>query len=199
MSDWTPTTEVIRHALAFPRERLGEPRPIKPEAFDRWLEQVKSEAWEEGKRAGLRQSDTANQPVQGARSMSENTTWRDIVQAVSRLESNRDSKDGRKDERERAKTLRDPDRLAEIQLLQEALRRKNEKYRRLRAQYKRLKDSKRPRTRAYIERIGGDGLPWDEYVWEATIMRGPRWHDSDTFSTYADALAWALEQLKEEQ
>ena len=48
MSDYTPTTEVIRHALAFPRERLGEPRPIKPEAFDRWLEQVKAEAWGKG-------------------------------------------------------------------------------------------------------------------------------------------------------
>lgn len=48
MSDYTPTTEVIRHALAFPRERLGEPRPIKAEAFDRWLEQVKAYAWEEG-------------------------------------------------------------------------------------------------------------------------------------------------------
>ena len=47
MSEYTPTTEVIRHALAFPRERLGEPRPIKPEAFDRWLEQVKAEVWDE--------------------------------------------------------------------------------------------------------------------------------------------------------
>ena len=44
MSDYTPTTEVIRDAVAFPRERLGEPRTIKPEAFDRWLEQVKAEA-----------------------------------------------------------------------------------------------------------------------------------------------------------
>ena len=52
MSDYTPTTEVIRHAAIFPRERLGEPRPIKPEAFDRWLEQVKAEAWEEGHHAG---------------------------------------------------------------------------------------------------------------------------------------------------
>ena len=46
MSDWTPTTEVIRHAVTYRRERLGEPRPIKPEAFDRWLEQVKAEAWD---------------------------------------------------------------------------------------------------------------------------------------------------------
>ena len=51
MSNYTPPTEVIRHAVTFPRERLGEPRPIKVEAFDRWLEQVKSEAREEGKRA----------------------------------------------------------------------------------------------------------------------------------------------------
>lgn len=136
--------------------------------------------------------------------MSENTAWRDIVQAVYRLESDlasykRGYKDGRKDALEHAKSLRDPDRLAEIQLLQEALRRKNEKYRRLRAQYKRLKDLKRPRTRAYIERVGGPGRLWDEYWWEATIMRGPRWHNSEAFSTHARALAWALEQLKEEQ
>ena len=52
MSDYTPTTEVIRDAVSFPRERLGEPRPIKPEAFHRWLEQVKAEAWEEGQNAG---------------------------------------------------------------------------------------------------------------------------------------------------
>ena len=56
-SDYTPTTEVVRHAVTFPRERLGEPRPIKPEAFDRWLSRVRFEAWEEGRRAGLRQSD----------------------------------------------------------------------------------------------------------------------------------------------
>ena len=56
MSDWTPITEVIRDAVAFPRERLGEPRPIKPEAFDRWLartlREAKAEAWEEGHNAG---------------------------------------------------------------------------------------------------------------------------------------------------
>ena len=70
MSDYTPTTEVIRHALAFPRERLGEPRPIKPEAFDRWLKQVKVEAWEEGHEAaamrvpeGVWHDVTAPRPV----------------------------------------------------------------------------------------------------------------------------------------
>ena len=51
MSDYTPPTEVIRLAAIFPRERLGEPRTIKPEAFDRWLEQVKAEAWDEGHEA----------------------------------------------------------------------------------------------------------------------------------------------------
>ena len=53
MSDRTPTTDVIRDACTFPRERLGEPRPIKPEAFDRWLTQQRAEAWDEGHRDGL--------------------------------------------------------------------------------------------------------------------------------------------------
>lgn len=53
MTDYTPTTEVIRQAVSFPRERLGEPRPIKPEAFYRWLEQVKAEARHEGFVEGL--------------------------------------------------------------------------------------------------------------------------------------------------
>lgn len=48
MSDYKPTTEVIRHAVSYPRERLGEPLPIKPEAFDRWLNAIKAEAWQEG-------------------------------------------------------------------------------------------------------------------------------------------------------
>ena len=51
MSDWTPTTQQVREQ--FTRE---EPPPIdtvaeKSQAFDRWLEQVKAEAREEGKRA----------------------------------------------------------------------------------------------------------------------------------------------------
>ena len=68
MSDYTPTTEVIRHAVSFPRERLGEPRPIKPEAFDRWLEQVKAEAWDQGYTSGMsnamrRMSDEPKAPL----------------------------------------------------------------------------------------------------------------------------------------
>ena len=68
MSDYTPTTEVIRHAVTFPRERLGEPRPIKPKAFDRWLEQVRAEAWDEGYTSGRsnamrRMSDEPKAPL----------------------------------------------------------------------------------------------------------------------------------------
>ena len=55
MIDYTLPTEIIGHAVTFPRERLGELRPIKPEAFDRWLDQTlrdaKAEAWEEGHEA----------------------------------------------------------------------------------------------------------------------------------------------------
>ncbi|MDZ5076758.1 hypothetical protein [Nesterenkonia sp. HG001] len=55
MSEHTPTTEVVKHAACFPRERLGEPRPIDRNAFDRWLAGVvrdaKAEAWDKGYRA----------------------------------------------------------------------------------------------------------------------------------------------------
>ena len=37
------TTEVVRDAVAFPRTRLGEPRTIKTEDFDRWLDAIKRE------------------------------------------------------------------------------------------------------------------------------------------------------------
>lgn len=57
MSDYTPTTQEVRTsygaAVTFPTMSLPERR----RAFDRWLEQVKAGAWDEGKRAGLRQSD----------------------------------------------------------------------------------------------------------------------------------------------
>lgn len=47
MSDYTPTMEVVRDALTFPRERLGEPRPISSEAFDRFIAKVKADALRE--------------------------------------------------------------------------------------------------------------------------------------------------------
>ena len=35
--DYTPTTDVVRDAVTFPRRRLGEPRDMTEAAFDRWL------------------------------------------------------------------------------------------------------------------------------------------------------------------
>lgn len=40
----TPTTEVIKDAVTFPRERLGEPLDISPERFEAWLAGVKRDA-----------------------------------------------------------------------------------------------------------------------------------------------------------
>ena len=39
-----PTTDVIREAVTFPRNRLGEPLSITPERFDAWLAQVRRDA-----------------------------------------------------------------------------------------------------------------------------------------------------------
>lgn len=48
MSDYRPTTQEVRTsygaAVTFPTMSLPERR----RAFDRWLEQVKAEAWDEG-------------------------------------------------------------------------------------------------------------------------------------------------------
>lgn len=81
-------------------------------------------------------------------------------------------------------------RRAEVQQLHETVRRRGRTIRRL---------NSRRRAHAYINRIGGAGRLLDEYEWEATIMRGARWYDAEQFPTHAEALAWALEQLKEEQ
>ena len=133
--------------------------------------------------------------------MSDNPAWNDIIQAVYRLESELDRyehgyKAGRKAALEEAKTLRDPHRLAEIQHLQEALRKKNEKYRRLRAQYKQLKDVKRPRARAHIcMKLAFTPVP--QWVWVAHIRAGARHADERSFPTHDQALEWALARLKE--
>lgn len=39
-----PTTEVIKDAVTYPRERLGEPLDISPERFEAWLAQVRRDA-----------------------------------------------------------------------------------------------------------------------------------------------------------
>lgn len=40
----TPTTEVIRDAVTFPRDRLGEPLDISGDRFDAWLAQAERDA-----------------------------------------------------------------------------------------------------------------------------------------------------------
>lgn len=59
MSDYRPTTQEVRTsygaAVTFPTMSLPERR----RAFDRWLEQVKAEAWEEGYRQGIEDERTA--------------------------------------------------------------------------------------------------------------------------------------------
>ena len=52
--EYTPTDEVIKQAACFPKPtRLGEPYPIDPDDYDRWLAvhdtQIRADAWEEGR------------------------------------------------------------------------------------------------------------------------------------------------------
>ena len=46
---YVPTVEIVRDAVSFPRERLGEPRPISREAFERFIAHVKTDALREAK------------------------------------------------------------------------------------------------------------------------------------------------------
>ena len=48
LADATPTTETIKDAVTFPRDRLGEPLDISGERFDAWLREVKRRAYDEG-------------------------------------------------------------------------------------------------------------------------------------------------------
>ena len=50
----TPTTEVVKDAACFPRDRLGEPRGIDTDAFDRWLATVEAAAEQRGAVKALR-------------------------------------------------------------------------------------------------------------------------------------------------
>lgn len=45
MSDWTPSMDEVRTAY---KAGGGYRWPERGEQFDRWLEQVKAEAWDEG-------------------------------------------------------------------------------------------------------------------------------------------------------
>ena len=42
-----PTTEVIKDAVTFPRDRLGEPLSISDERFEAWLRSVRRDAADE--------------------------------------------------------------------------------------------------------------------------------------------------------
>ena len=44
LANATPTTDVIRDAVTFPRDRLGEPLDISPERFEAWLARVRRDA-----------------------------------------------------------------------------------------------------------------------------------------------------------
>ena len=51
--EYTPTDEVIKDAACFPKPtRLGEPYPIDPDDYDRWLAthdaELQADAWDEG-------------------------------------------------------------------------------------------------------------------------------------------------------
>ena len=55
--EYTPTDEVIKDAACFPKPtRLGEPYPIDPSDYDRWLAahdaQIRAEVWDEGHTRG---------------------------------------------------------------------------------------------------------------------------------------------------
>ena len=66
MSDYTPTTEEVRHAILYVVERLeyqGHPLPGGVEGFDRWLTSVKAEAWDEGWDDGLNDSQSPERVV----------------------------------------------------------------------------------------------------------------------------------------
>lgn len=44
LADTIPTTEVIKDAVTYPRDRLGEPLDISGDRFDSWLARVRREA-----------------------------------------------------------------------------------------------------------------------------------------------------------
>ena len=75
MSDWTPTTEQVRNGYRYDPEddyynplQAGANAERNARDFDRWLEQVKAEAWDEGYTSGRsnamrRMSDEPKAPL----------------------------------------------------------------------------------------------------------------------------------------
>lgn len=43
-SNWTPSYEVVKDAVTYPRDRLGEPLDMTKEQFDRFLNHERAEA-----------------------------------------------------------------------------------------------------------------------------------------------------------
>lgn len=54
MNDWMPTTEEVRERFidGFPIDTWAVARDSVGQDFDRWMRQVKAEAWDEGYRHG---------------------------------------------------------------------------------------------------------------------------------------------------
>ena len=68
-----PTTEVIKAAVTFPRDRLGEPLSIPADRFDAWLDQVRRDAAKEALDATEARADRAEAALQRVRA--ELDTW----------------------------------------------------------------------------------------------------------------------------
>lgn len=64
MSDYTPTTEDVRREYAIAREGI-EPHDEVVAQFDRWLDEVKAQAWEEGQLALLEYMGVPLYPSKG--------------------------------------------------------------------------------------------------------------------------------------
>lgn len=81
MSDRNLTTEVVKDAVTFPRTRLGEPRTINAEDFDRWLARVKKQAAAEAVEsfANTFQGDSYQGSEIAARGQARATVYREQV------------------------------------------------------------------------------------------------------------------------
>ena len=87
MSEYTPTTEVVKDASCFPRNRLGEPRGIEPEAFDRWLAGMIREAKAEGRKEAEADRDALQQQVHDV--CSERVNYEAQIEAVRKYADER--------------------------------------------------------------------------------------------------------------
>lgn len=61
MDDYTPTTEDVRESYTYLRGTI--PTVEHAAEFDRWLNEVKAEAWEEGANAGYVDALLGHEPL----------------------------------------------------------------------------------------------------------------------------------------